>query len=524
MRNFWRSVTMGGMTRLKQLALLNPGYKYKGDNNELARILYRLPELEVFSRYMENTQYDHLSDWKGDLIDQQNDDRKTKPKKIFPLPQIASDNFCDLLTSKESRLNFREEDTELQEKIDNFLKKIMLWPCVSSAFPSFYANGSIFIRFFKSPKDNKILLEPYNTKSCWPIFDENEDLDSVQIRYVYDTGDVDQHKKPIWRWAQYELQKNKDIIYDNPLYDAEKQTVPVFKVKETIPHALGFVQGVWIKNGINPAGDDGRSLIKDALGHLDDLNYLASKESNALFYSLYPTLLGFGVSEEDFTKTVSRMASPGSGDIGGGSSLITTERPPKDSDLRFLETSNTGLSLSDPYLQRALQALQQIMKIHLPNPEVLLGYAQSAEAMKMLYRPSSKEVERMRDFIEAGLCDMLSKIEEVAQKTDFAVPIGTFENCKKEWGDMFTATEADKAQRVSYTVQANESRILSRKTATAHLAPDFGIKNVEEELEQIESEDEMDREKELMDFKGQSDIEAQNNPKPAPAPAKKGKK
>ena len=89
---------------------------------------------------------------------------------------------------------------------------------------------------------------------------------------------------------------------------------------------------------------------------------------------------------------------------------------------------------------------------------------------------------------------------------------------------MFTATESDKAQRVTYTGDANDRRIISRKTATAHLAPDFGIKNVEEELEQIESEDEQDREKELMDFKGQSDIEAQNNPKPAPAPAKKGKK
>ena len=523
-KNMWKSVTMGGLSRLKGLAILTPGFKYKGESLDLSPYLWRLPELEVYSRYMENTQYDHLPDWKGDIIDQQNDVRTFKPKKIFPLPQIASDIFCGLVTSEEARLQITSEKEEEQEKIDEFLKKSMFWACVSSAFPSFYSNGSMFIRFYISENKQKIILEPTNTKSCWPKFDENNELESVKIRYVYDTGELDEKKEPIWRWAQYELQKQKDIEYDNPRFDPTEMKAPIFKPETTIDHNLGFVQGVWIKNGFTTASDDGRSYIKDVLDYLDDLNYGSSKESNALYHALYPTLLGFGVDPADFERLIGDMGGNiDEGTISKGSAFITTEKPPQDADLRFLETSNRGLELMEPYIQRNIQILQHILKITLPNPEVLLGYAQSAEAMKMLYRPLIEEVKRMRDFFEQGLCDLLTKMEIAGKEIPYALPSGTIENAKKKWGEMFTSTETDKSQRMATTVQGTQDRIISRKTATKHIAPDFGIKNIEEEIKQIESEGQQDMQDEIINFKQQSDIEAKNNPKPAPKPAPKSK-
>ena len=70
----------------------------------------------------------------------------------------------------------------------------MFWPTITSAFPGFFMNGSMFIRFFKT-ENGKVILEPYNTKNVWPEFDEENELDEVTIRYVYDTGKTDEKNR-----------------------------------------------------------------------------------------------------------------------------------------------------------------------------------------------------------------------------------------------------------------------------------------------------------------------------------------
>ena len=524
-KNMWKPATLGGVSRLKGLSILTPGYKYKGENQELTYLLYRFPHLEIYSRYMENTQYEHLAPWRGDLTDQQNDDRVTQPKKVFPLPQIASDTFCGLITSQESRLNIIDQSTEKQKKIDEFLKKSMFWACLSSAFPSFFSNGSMFIRFYVSENREKILMEPINTKSCWPVFDVNNELEEVTIRYVYDTGEIDEKKDPIWNWAQYKIGKYEDIEYDNPRFIPDERMIPDFKIDLTIKHGLGFVQGEWFKNGFDVASDDGKSYIKNAMDYLDDLNYISSKESNALYHSLYPTLLGLGIDKDELEYLQGGMFRKDT-EIAGGSSFISTEKPPKEADLRFLETTNAGIQLSEPYIQRNINIMQHILKITLPNPEVLLGYAQSAEAMKMLYRPIIEEVISMRPFLEAGVCSLLNKMEKACLSggVPFAIPLGTIENAEKKWGEMITATETDKSQRTTNALQAVEGRIISRESATKHVAGDFGIENVSEEIKRIEKEVEIDEEKEMMNFRDQTKISAHFNPPKTQTPKPGGKK
>ena len=518
-RKLWRSVSIGGLNRLKQLTMLSPGWKYRGSGQEITQFLYRFPQLEVYDRYMKNKQYDHLDEWNPDLITQQNDTRKRQPKLIFPLPSIASDMFCSLVTGEEAKLTLNVEDEALQEKIDNFMKKSMLWGCISSAFPSFFANGSMFIRFFVTDNKKKLILEPHNTKSCWPKFDDNEDLESVKIRYIYDTGKVDKRQQPIWKWAQYELFKNKDVEYDNPIFDHNEKTPPVFSPVLTINHGLGEVQGVWIKNGFDPTSDDGKSLLEGALDFLDNLNYMSGKESDSLYHSLYPTLLGFGVDEIDLQKGAVKLT--------GGEALITSEKPPDKADLRFLENSNSGISLSDIYVQRNMVFLQHILKVTLPNPEVLLGYAQSAEAMKMLYKPIISEVQNMRPFLENGICELLERIEMATGDLEWGLPKGTTKLAKKKWGDIFKATQTDIAQKVTSAVSASQARVISRKTSSEFLAPDFGVSNVEEELKRIEEEAQQDMEEDLLRFDQETNISNKANPpqvKPKTNPKQGGKK
>ena len=105
-------------------------------------------------------------------------------KKVFPIVQVACDLFASHITTEESRLNVTTEDEDAQDQIDEFIDNTMVWSHIESALPSYFCNGSMFIRFMVTP-NGKICMEAVNTKWCYPVFDENDELESVLIRFVY---------------------------------------------------------------------------------------------------------------------------------------------------------------------------------------------------------------------------------------------------------------------------------------------------------------------------------------------------
>ena len=505
----FKGVPLQGYTRMQQYSMLNPGISYKGlAQSKIGKYLFRKPELEIYDRYMKNLQYHDKREWKGDLTNQQMDTRKTQPKKVFPLPRIASDMLSSHITAEESRLTFQVDEEKKQEIIDQFIEEIMLWPALEAGFSSLFSNGSLFIRFFMG-SDGKIHLDNENTKSCWPVFNENGELESVTIRWIYHTDQYDK-EKPIYKWAQYVCGKDKDILYDNPRYEPDKTIPPEFKVVETLNHGSGFVQGVWIKNGFTNQSTDGHSCLDGALDWLDDFNYMGSKESNALYYSLFPILVGLGVAKEDFEEYMKKLrAMAGSPAPLETFNMVTTNN--KDANLHFLETSNNGLSLTQAYSQHNVQLMEHILGIYLPDKDRALAYAQSGKAMEFLYKPVVQKVKQMRPFIKKGICELLDKI---AQKSSEITP-ELFKASDKKWGPLFSDTVQDISQRVGYTLQAVQAQIISKKTATKHLAADFGIKNVEDELKEIENDNQMMMENEDLQFQNQAQIQAQYQPKPA---------
>ena len=514
----FKGVPLQGYTRMQQHSMLNPGISYKGlAHSEIGRFLYRRPELEIYDRYMKNMQYQHKAEWQGDISNQQMDDRKKQPKKVFPLPKIASDMLSSHITSEESRLSFQVDKEDKQEIIDKFVEEIMLWPALEEGFSSLFANGSLFLRFFKGPNE-QIILDAQNTKSCWPVFDEVGELESVTIRWIYHTDEYDKDKRPIYRWAQYFCGKEQDIKYDNPKYKPEQTIPPDFKVVETLNHNSGFVQGVWIKNGFTHRSSDGMSCLDGALDWLDDFNYMGTKESNALYYSLFPILVGLGVGKDDFGNYMKKLRAMAGNPAALSTFNMVTSQNPKGS-LNFLETSNAGLSLTQAYSQHNIQLMEHILGIYLPDKDRALSYAQSGKAMEFLYKPVVQKVKQMRPFIKKGICDLMDKVAEISGEVEPEL----FLEADKKWGPLFSDTVQDITQRVSYTISAVQAQIISKKTATKHLAADFGIKNVEDELKEIDSETQMQMDQEVMQFQKEAKIQDQFQPKPAPAGGAKPK-
>ena len=487
--------------RLQEMARNRIGLIFKGSSMagtpRMQNYLYRRVELHLLDDYLNNKAYDHLPPWDPDISDQQMDQRKNQPKLVFPMPEISTGIVNGLVTSDDSRLMFNLDDIELQKNLDRTIEDINLWNYINFILPSLLCNGSTFLKIFKTA-DNYIMMKRYNSKSCWPTFDGSGKLLSITIRYIYDTGEFDEKDQKIYRWSQQVLGQELDILYDNPIFEPGLDEPPDFKEMGRIEHGLGFVQGVWFTTTLWDSLPDGQSYIEGSIPFFDSLNYLLSKENSVLYYNLFPLLMGYGIDPDDF-EDMKPENKYSAGKIKG-MNVLSTGKPPDQASLGFLESSMNGLQISESYHQRMLQLIQYSLKSVLLDPERIASHAQSAKAMEALHRPVIQYTKKIRPNLKKGICEVMQIVEDLSNiyECNIKIPKGTILESDKKWGTIFEDTTADVAQKVGYASNAVLSKIISKKTATKLIAPNFGVENIEEELTQISNEKEEEFEDERL--------------------------
>lgn len=504
--------------RMRDLVHLNPGFYQKNKTalTNLGLEVFRNPDLQVYDSYLENVQYKSLPE-PTDETEPENS-RSHQPSLIFPLPAIATDVLSSHICEDNSQLHFRVEDTDQQEIINDFIKEIMLWEVIEFALPSYFVNGSMFIRYYKTPK-GKLILEPFNTKYCWPEWDDEGELESVLIRYVYNSGEIDSKKEPIYNWFQYKLGKKEDIIYDNPVFTKSQTTLPAFKETTIVEHKMGFVCGEWVKTTFSPESDDGESLLKNCLEYLDNFNYMDSKEGNSIYYHLFPMLAAYNVSFDEFRDFIMQSKHV---DPLKKKNLLSIPKPPNQAALQFVESSMTAAAYAGAYLERNFKFLQQMLGIVILDPDRVAAHAQSGRALSILFKPMVQFIKKKRKPLKRGICSLLNKLVLSNEKLNAMYDIDSdiFESAKKEWGEIFEDTAEDIAAKVNYTLQAKDGGLISPLTAVKQTASNFNILNPTEELTEIDKAKEADIKRETLAFGQPPGGEPGPAPKPKPEPKK----
>ena len=473
------------------------GFHYQGTgrggfSDEQMKWLFRRPLLRELSAYIDNKQYTHLLPWDPNIGGEQFDTRKRQPKLIFPLPLLVAKEVADGVCGEEGRLKFTSEN---QEQVEKFLNETNFWAVMSSAMPSLLANGSVFVRFYVHERHT--VLKIYNSANCIPKFDEARRLEEVEIRYVFDSGEKDDKGSPILKYGRFKIGRDKDIEYDNPVFDPNAKEVPKFKVQNENRHGLGVVQGEWLTTSYTDEVPDGESIIYPVRSFIDSMNYRLSKEDGSLYLNLLGFLQAAGMDanelkqQRDISKELEKEGLP---------NLLTTGgKPANEAKYAPVEWGISGLQLAESYNIRTLQLMQFALRIVLLDPERVASHAQSGVAMKALHQPLIKQIKALRPWLYKPIVTLLEKMGMAGAKFSAreVTPPGTFKKSEKKWGNVFSDTPMDITQKVQYTSQAKMEGIIARKTATAHLAPDFGIEDVEKELSMIEQEQQEDLEKEL---------------------------
>jgi hypothetical protein len=466
----------------RNLGIVHGGYGDKESN-------HRSEVLKKIDMYLAGTQYDGLHDWDEDCYDEDSyvKLKNRKPKIIFPFAKMFMDRVGSKLVGNSTFPKFYiEEDDET----DYFINKVLI---PSSYFKAkmlgvgkdLVLRTSAFARF-KFAEGNLQIIK-YNTNYCYPTFDQSGELESVQIKYVYDTDRTSSDGKTIKEWFKLDLTKTSDILYDNPEYKENQE--PEFTIAERIDHNFGFVQGEWFRTGDNPHSPEGAEnpVIHDMTDFIDCINYNLSLSDKAANYGTEPQLALSGLDSEETEKLIK--------------SASKTWALGREGKAQFLEISGNGVEVASKQRDDYLKFFQYISRLVMLDPEKMAASAQSGKAMEVLHAPLVEMINEIRPWMEKGMKGLIQKIvttivllNSQGYETQFIVPQGWTPqslDIQTSWPPIFELTTQDKQQILSMGIQASNANIISRDTALAWIQSqgvDFGVEDFELEQQKINTQ------------------------------------
>lgn len=480
-----------GMSRSEKKANNNLGIKLMDSGLGVEKRHYRSSVLKTVDQYLNGTQYDHLQDWDESCasIDDYVKLKDRKPKIKFPFAKIFEDRISSKLAGASTFPTFKiEEDEETQFFINEFLIPNSHFKAkMQSLAKDLALRTSAFMRFKFS--EGNLQLIKYNTNYCYPEFDDSGELERIEIKYIYKTDEVDpQTGKMIRRWFKLELSKEKDVLYDNPIYHENQD--PEFEIDEVTDHNFGFVQGEWFRFGDDIHSVDGEDdpIIYQMCEFIDALNYNLSLSDQAVNYGTEPQLALSGMDSEDAEKLIK--------------SASKTWLLGREGKADFLEIGGSGADAAKEQREDYLKLFQHISRIVLLDPEKMAANAQSGKAMEVMHGPMVELINEMRPWMEKGMKKLLQKVttsvvilNQAGFETQFIIPQGWMPqslNLACIWPPIFELTTQDKQQILSIALQASNGNIISRDTALKWVQSqgvDFGVEDFDLEQQKISSQE-----------------------------------
>jgi hypothetical protein len=476
-----------GNSRATKMANNNLGIVLGGGTNFKYR-KFRSQCLDRIEKYVDNTQYDHLAPWRPvDPREEYVAVRSRKPSVIFPFAKIYMQRLASKLVGASTFPKFDIVDDKDASYFLGLVRRASFFdPKMVDIAKNFIAYTSCFARFHivgGAPK-----IEVYNSNYCYPEFDAAGELEHVEVKYIYETDEMDQSTgKMICRWYKLELSKTSDTLYDNPVFDENSSSEPEFQVVDTAEHNLGFVQGEWFRYGESTYDVDGAEtpVLHDLTGFIDAINYNLSQSDSATSYGLDPQLVINGLSEEEVDELIKSSSKAW---------LLGRQ----ENKAQFLEVTGSGVATAKETEERLMKKAADAARIVFLDPEKTVASAQSGKAMEVLHAPMVEVINEIRPWFEKGMIGLLQKItatlvllNQGGAELDLMMP-KAWEPMSLDitcaWPPIFPLTIQDMQQIVAIGLQAANGNLIARDTAAKWIQTqgvDFGVEDWDAEVAKI---------------------------------------
>ena len=440
---------------------------------------YRDDDLKEFHDYLHNEQYEKLMPWDAPTPGEYIPMKQRAPKVIWNLPKRIVATVAAKLCGEETFPNFHvEDDPDTEQFVKTLEKASLLKHNVLCAVRKMLGVGSSFLRYYVV--GSKIRMVAYDSMYCYPQFDDEDNLVFIEIRYVYeDDNDRDERDNPKEKWYKLTLSQTEDVLYDNPL--VTQSGVPQFQVVRSVKHNLGFVQGQWFRTEHEKHRPDGPSLFCGTLEFFDALNYSLSQADQAVAYAQEPQLAVSGLDIDEIDDLVKSSTKAWALGREGKAEFVEAD----------LEGVTKGMELRDKFTK----CVTDVCRIVMLDPEKIVGNAQSAKAMEVLHGPLVELVGELRQTLGPQIEELVTKLavtvlilEEEGINEVISIPKGWQPKSltlTTDWPQIFPMTMDDLKNKVSVAVSAANGQLISKESLTRWIAKDFGIENVDEELQKI---------------------------------------
>jgi hypothetical protein len=519
---------------------------------ELIEQTQRFKRLNILDAYFAGTQYEGLPDfWTGLIGDSGTPAplRERAPCIVYPLPKAAV-NQATRFTFGEGRfptLKVQPVDAEdaiapalaLSDKEAALLHAAIVGLVEQARLRS--AMRTLLRRGLScctgvaviSLRGGRFELDLPHPKNCIPTFAPGScsELAALTVCYRFDklvpdekTGEI-KYKS---HWYRRDITATEYVVFEDALIDPAKRDIPIAWTRDdavTVKHNLGFCPAVWIPNLRENDGDpDGSSLYEGLEDEFDALNFALSQRHRGINYwgvpqpwealgdvSLAPAgaaRVAAPVNDSGGARGYSRASG---GSDGGARATapdhMWTYRDAK-AQVGLLETTGKAFDAASKHVLDIRARILEAIDVVLLDPSTIAGKGDiSAKALSYLYAPLLGLVDELREcWWTHGLQPIIGMMLRIIAKLDGQ---GIYLPAIKRvtalvrgfviegrwlppamtpiWGNYFSPSNAEIQMAVT-TAALARGKLISKRSATRFVASDFGVEDVDEELEEIEKD------------------------------------
>jgi hypothetical protein len=493
----------------------------------------RFRHMDRLEQYFRNRQDDHKQyDWDGclrqvggiDLFDPEPVAYPVaygarRPNARYNLPKVIVSNLTQMTLAGSSFPEIQCEGDEPAQQALREWSKIMQLPARIAEARNFGGQQGTAC-WSLGVSQSRFRVDVHNPKHC-SILEWADRANFIPKRvlkaYQFTRDKVDPESnslKTFTFWYVRYWDQNSDTTWEEiPAEVAEQPDwASTVAPSYSYQHGWNLCPFYWVQNLCDSQEEDGEGDYEGIEDKFDEMNALLSSTSRGSRKNVDPT-------------TVVRDVEPDDETLSKGSDAVIYA----PNGAEYLEMKGTGAT-------SALQVLDQLRLIALeeaqvvvPREDKITGAAQSAAAMRILYRPMIAKCNLLRGQygppIQRTLQDMLTVARVIRKRVTRVVDAaGAWLRDEQEsvtpaldpgitdlvtlvWPPYFEPTAIDIKDAVTTAQAASGGKpVIAHATAVEYTARMFGVHDVDEELKAIEAEaqEQADRDAQAMEREAQA--------------------
>lgn len=384
-----------------------------------------------------------------------------------------------------------------------------------------------------SVRKGRFRAEYPRAEHCWPTFvpEGDGEVESLVWCYRFNKLVMERDGQLVERahFFRRDITATEYVVYQDALIEGGKEIRWVRDEEQSRAHGLGFCPVVWTRNLCEEfdGSVDGEGIYDGLFDEFDALNLALSQRHRGINYWGSPQPWETGVADGEGPAATARTAGSQrkrkddggySAPSGGGEparaiavdDIWRYENP--ETKVGLLETTGKAFEAATKHVDDIRGRILEAVNVVMHDPSALTSKGElSGKALALLFAPLLGLVDELRDcwwphglraVLEMALrmiavlvpakTIFLPRVGEVAQILQrFRVQVEGRELWHPPpltpiWGRYFSPSEAEVKASVEAATAAVDGGFITKKTGAAYVADDFGVRDVEAEVEEAE--------------------------------------